>query len=217
MGESKGTLSAYGIVAGACAVLPIPMLDSYLGRLARGAGVRRAALRHGVTLSPEARDELAAPGAMHAAAGTALARVTRGLITRFNVPAATVGSLEDGVSAWLTATLLDRYFQTRTVPEGFVLEVEEARAIRRAVAAASIDGFTRLGVDAPRGLGRTLQRLGQAIERSADDRRASERIVDSVLDAVADVPEDVLAVFVAAFDARTEVIRAWSGRNQTAS
>lgn len=176
------------------------MLDTYLGTLARGAGVRRAAARHGVSLTSGAREVLASPGIVHAAAGTPAARLARRLVTYWNIPSTTLGSLEDGVAAWLTATLLDRYLETHPKSAGGKMDEGEAQTVRRAIGQASALGLARLGADSPRGIGRALQGLGRAIEHAGDDRRATQRMVDSLLDSMADVPEDVLAYFIEAFD-----------------
>src|SRR5690606_25929324 len=80
LGPARGAgVMVYAAASGLLTSVPVPFLDSLLGGLARGAALRRIAGRHGVRLTREARDVLAAPrgAGAGATAGRALPRLAR--------------------------------------------------------------------------------------------------------------------------------------------
>ena len=198
----RGNLTLYGVAAGLSAAVPLPAVDNWLGSLARGSTMRRVAMRYGVTLTPEAREILAAPGVAGTVRNTGPARFLRGILNVSVKPARLLGGFEDGLAALLGAAFLDHYLRTADRPPNTPLGIEEAERIRRAMSYAVENGFVSLAEAAPRGVGKVLQQAGRSLERSgADGRRAPERLVDAVLDSLADMPEDVMDGFLERFQA----------------
>ncbi len=195
-----GALSVYGGAAGMASALPLPFVDTVLGKLSRGAAVRRAALRHGVELTREAREILAAPGMASAAAASQPVRLVRSVLTRTSLPSGMIGALEDGLATWLAAVLLDHYLATSKRPRHAPLEASEARRVRAVMTRASVDAVAMRMRSTPKAIGDFLQALGGSLKAEDPSRTASERFVDTVLDAVADAPHAALAHLLEAFE-----------------
>jgi hypothetical protein len=196
----RGNLTLYGVAAGLSAAVPLPAVDNWLGSLARGSTMRRVAMRYGVTLTPEAREILAAPGVASTVRNAGPARFVRGILNISVKPARLLGGFEDGMAALLGAAFLDYYLRTADRPADAPLGIVEAERIRSAMSYAVENGFVSLAEAAPRGVGKLLQQAGRSLERNgADGRRAPERLVDAVLDSLADMPEDVMEGFLERF------------------
>ncbi len=196
----RGNLTLYGVAAGLSAAVPLPAVDNWLGALTRGSTMRRVAMRYGVTLTPEAREILAAPGVATTVRNTGPARFLRGILNVSVKPARLLGGFEDGLAALLGAAFLDYYLRTADRPPDTPLGIVEAERIRRAMSYAVEDGFISLAEAAPRGVGKLLQQAGRSLERDgADGRRAPERVIDAVLDSLSDLPEDVMESFLERF------------------
>src|SRR5690606_4911779 len=73
---ATGGVVVYAAVAGAASVVPVPFVDAFLAKLARGSAMRRVAARRGVRLTPEGRAVLARPG-LSSPLGSAPARLLR--------------------------------------------------------------------------------------------------------------------------------------------
>ncbi|MEM9193023.1 MAG: hypothetical protein AAGF12_27865 [Myxococcota bacterium] len=215
--QDAASLSVYGMAASAAAAVPVPLVDRWLGRLARGAALRRVCRWHGVRLTPRARQVLTdagsdlepAPQARTArlafrVAGflrDAAVRTARNAAARVIGPAARV---DDGLSAVSAAVLLDHYLRSYPRPSGPLL-YDEANRLRRAIDSAEVRGAVEALRSAPRGVLRTLYEAMQKVAADdPEDRTPVERVADHLLDAAADIPEEVTFRLERAFD------RAWA-------
>ena len=109
---------------------------------------------------------------------------------------------QEEVDALLSAVFMDYYLSKRSFTREVPIDRVEAARIRDAMLKATEGGIVALSKAAPRGIGKTLQVMGKALERAgAEGRSAPERFVDAFLDAIADSPENFLEYFVERFDA----------------
>jgi hypothetical protein len=198
--SARGPLGVYAVAAGLASAIPIPVLDSALGGLARGAAMRRVAERHGVRLRPDARELLAQP--MGASARGRRGRIVRAVALRVLAPLRVPARIEEVVETILSAALLDHYLTRADRPAGAPLHLDEARRIRRAIdaagtrtAAASVRSMPRSLLDAVRDAGRA------AVGFDDEDRTPAERTIDTLLDALADAQRGVSDDLRRAFDA----------------
>ncbi len=196
-----GGVAVYAAACGAAGAVPLPFVDALLGRLARGAAMRRVASRRGVRLTHAARAELARPGLSEPLASTS-ARLVRTALTRFVPPMRVVARLEDGVATFLGALMFDHYLATTTRHRDAAIDGREAARVRDAMERAWTGAGLETLRDAPAGLVELLVRAGKAGAQSdRDGRTALERIADALLDGAADVPEGLLQRMCDHFDA----------------
>lgn len=197
-GSSEHTL-VYAGLAGLAGVVPIPIVDGMVSALARGAAMRRVAMRHGVALSRSARKVLAAPGVREASGSTG-ARVVRSLVTRFVPPVRMAARAEDAVATVIAAVLLDHYLATADRTPGPIGELE-ARVLRAAMDAAIGPGAFASMRDAPAGVGRAMKDAVDSTRGDDDEGRGLvERVADVLLDGIADVPAGLALRLRTAFD-----------------
>jgi hypothetical protein len=182
-------------------VVPVPVLDVVLAKLARGSAMRRVAARRGVRLTPEARAILARPG-IASSLGSTPARLLRAAITRALAPVRVAARIEDATATLLSAILLDHYLATANRRRGAPLGEREATLVRAAMESAwAASGLEALRT-APLG---ALEVIGAALRASvqpdAEARGPIERFVDALLDGLADAPEDLIQRMRDHFDA----------------
>src|SRR5262245_4521623 len=114
------SVTVYATVAGFAGAVPIPILDSALSELARGAAMRRVARRHGVVLTPDARAILAGPGAL-APTSSERGRLLKAALSSVLAPLRIASRIEDGLGTLFAAVLLDHFLRRPDRPRGAAL------------------------------------------------------------------------------------------------
>jgi len=190
--SSAGFVPVYAVAAGLAAAIPMPFVDKWLARTARGSAMRRVASRHGLALSSDARrvlGEIGLPKDIRVRGYT----VARSVLQRYLFPMIPVGRLEDALAALASATLFDSYLRRRPYPAGTVLDAKDAKRIRKSIDAAMVQGMADLAKSMPQ-VTRELASESWSVVRTrdAEGRARTEAIVDHLLDTIADIPESLL-------------------------
>lgn len=196
----SGNVTVYAAAAGLASAVPIPFVDGIVAQAARGGAMRRIAMRHGVSLSPEARRVLGKAG-LDRDPKVKGYRLVRSIVQRFWLPLVALDRVEDGLSSLASSLLFQRYLELRAIPRGHVIEEPEAHRIRVAIDTALVGG---LG-DSVRSVPENVRELARAIVDSlktldGEGRGRHEAALDTLLDAVADIPEGVLDTLIDRFE-----------------
>jgi hypothetical protein len=198
------SVSVYAAVAGLASAVPVPLVDTLLSELARGAAMRRVARRHGVVLTQDARAILAGPGALRATSSDR-ARLLKSALSTVLAPFRIAARIEDAIGTLFAAMLLDHFLRRSGRPRGAALTEAEARRIRTATERAIADAGFDVIRTIPLGIWAVLKK-GFAAVAAADveGRSPLERLVDALLDGLADAPDDLVLTLVHHFDAALE-------------
>jgi hypothetical protein len=189
-----GRLGVYAALGASIGTVPLPWIPDALVRRVRGALVHDVAVRHGLSLAPDARNLLADPSGPDGSGG-ALAKTVRYLGVRLALKTLTrvgpVGAfwpIRRALQTYALGHLFDRYLAGRRPREGTRIEADEARRVRHAIDGA----LTRaLGVSvAP-------EPDPVAIE---DERDPGTALVDGLLLGTAGVPARLVRRLDVAFD-----------------
>jgi len=187
----------YAAAAGLATAVPVPFVDRALSGLARGAALRRVAKRRGIRLSRGARDVLSGGRISRDPKG----RWLRSAIASALAPVRVASRVDDAVSTWAAALLLDHHLVVADRPRRAPLTREEALRIRRAMDSAEVDAVLDSLRLAPRAvLDAIAGAVRSAIELDVEDRSPLERAVDSLLDAAAEAPDSIIDRLKQAFD-----------------
>lgn len=189
---APGRLSTLALVGGAAGVLPLPFLSWTALRRVKGAVAHDIASRHGLCLSKEAREALAAPlgGQRPTALLSTFAYLAKRTIGRLG-PLGIVPPLSAWLEVYALGLLFDRYLAKVRVSNTVRIEVVEAKRI-----AALID----------RSIRRTISLKSQAspgtpTSMPAEDARdPATRIFDAILLGLAAVPHSAQRRLESAFD-----------------
>ncbi len=190
-GSRLGVYAALGATIGA---VPLPWLPDSLVRRVRGALVHDIAVRHGLSLTRDARDVLAEPlgpdgprSLLSQAARFLGARFAARTLTRFG-PLALVWPARAALRTYTLGHLFDRYLDLSRVERAVRIDVEEARRVRLA-----IDGALSRAL--------TVHATARPEPSTIDDQRdAVTALVDGLLGVAAGVPERLVQRLDAAFD-----------------
>lgn len=198
--QAGASVSVYAVVTGLAGAVPVPMLDSVLSELSRGAAMRRVARRHGVALSSEARAILSSPGSVHATSSER-GRLLKTALSSMLAPFRVAARIEDAFGTLFAAVLLDHFLRKSSRPAGAALTADEARPVRSATETAIAEaGFDALKT-IPVGLYRIVRRSFEALGRpDREQRTLVERFMDSLLDGLADAPDDLVDTLTHHFD-----------------
>jgi hypothetical protein len=187
-------LGVYAALGASAAALPLPWVPDAFARRVRGALVHDIAVRHGLSLTPEAREALAEPSGPDGPRG-AVSQVLRflgvklaaRLLTRLG-PIAMVWPLQSALRTFVLGRMFHRYLERARSEPAVRVDVAEARRVRRA-----IDGALAHAMNVP---------PPPAEEPTVidDQRDATTVLVDGLLGAAAGVPERLLRRLDAAFD-----------------
>jgi uncharacterized protein (DUF697 family) len=184
----------YAALGGWVGALPLPWIPDLLVSSIRGALVHDLAVRHGVSLSPEAREVLAnpAPPGVHRGWLTQAVRFFGGklamqTLTRFG-PVGIIWPARVAVGTFALGYLFDRYLAGGRHGRAVRIDAEEARRVRAAVDAAAMRALS--------------SKPGPMEEpRAIDDQRdATTTVMDTMLSLAAGLPGRVLDHLDAAFD-----------------
>jgi hypothetical protein len=189
---APGRLSVMALLGLFAGAVPLPILPGAALRRVKGALAHDIASRHGLSLTEEARKEIAEPSrtARSGALLATIAFLTRRTLRRFGVL-----GLVPPVAAWLEVyalgLLFDRYLDRVRSSQTLRIHGAEATLVRKAIDAA-----------VSRALSPKLElkpRHG-TVEPSEELRDFSTRLLDGILLAAAAVPDHLQRRLETAFD-----------------
>jgi hypothetical protein len=190
----RGRLGVYAAIGASLGSVPVPWLPDALARRVRGALVHDVAVRHGLSLTREARDLLAEPSGPDGPRGLLAqamrffgARLALRALTSFG-PIAFVWPLRNALGTYLLGHLFDRYLELARTERAVRVDVEEARRVRLAIDGAIL---------------RSLTVVTPPLEEPTiidDQRDAGAVVVDTVLGLAAGLPARLMSRLEAAFD-----------------
>lgn len=186
-----GRLSVYAALGAAAGTIPLPFLPDMGAKRVCGALAQDVCSRHGLSLTPEAREVLAAPfGGGNGVLGFAVRYAAGKFLTSRFSPIGFLAPVRSALFTFSLGHLLARYIQSVRTDVSVRVDGEEARRIRRLIDDALA---TTLSLDL----------RGEAIPVSSapeDLRDAVTRVLDSVIIAGASVPDWMVRRLDAAFD-----------------
>ena len=187
---SSGRLSVYAALGGITGAVPLPWLPDALARRIRGALVYDIAARHGLSLSPDAREALCEPSGVEGPRSL-LSHITRflglKLLARIG-PVAFVAPARDALTTYVLGRLFDRYLSRARSGRAIRIDVDEARAVRKAIDRALIHALS------------TDTKRADVTAAPEELRDGITQFVDSVIGATAGVPEFLIRRIDTAFD-----------------
>lgn len=190
----RGRIGVYAAMGASIGAVPLPWLPASIARRVRGALVNDIAVRHGVSVTTEARAALADPAGVDATRGWLEqgvrfvgVRLAARALARLG-PIGMVWPLRDAVRTFALGHLFDRYLATLRTERAVRIDVEEARLVRRAIDGA----FARAITLAP-----------EPIEEPTpvdDQRDAMTALLDGLFSLAAGVPDRLVRRLDLAFD-----------------
>jgi hypothetical protein len=195
IGPPAGQLVMYAALGAIAGALPVPWVpDALLARL-RGALAHELAARHGVSLTPEAREVLAEPGGASTHAPTMTTQALRFLgvrllsraLARFG-PFGLLWPAREAMRVGVFGHLFGRYLDQSRVERAIRVDRDEARRVRRAIDGAVVRAFS---------VGAPPRREAATID---DQRDPGTALVDGLIGVAADLPSRLTARLEAAFD-----------------
>jgi len=190
----RGRVGVYAALGASVGALPLPWIPDSLARRVRGALVHDVAVRHGLSLTNEARAVLADPwksdaprGVMAQAVRFVGVRLVARTLTRFG-PLGALWPARNALLTFALGHLFDRYLATARTERAVRIDLDEARRVRAAIDAAVLRA---LSVPTP------------AVDEPTiidDQRDATTALVDGLLGVIAGVPGRLLARLEEGFD-----------------
>ncbi len=202
--QAGASVSVYALMTGLAGAVPVPLLDSVLSELSRGAAMRRVAKRHGVQLTPDARGVLASPGSIHATSSDR-GRLLKAALSSVLAPFRIAARIEDAFGTLFSAVLLDHFLRRPDRPVRAALTAAEARRVRSATETAIAEAGFDVIKTIPLGLWGILRRAFDVLLAADEEGRTPvERFVDAILDGFADAPDDLVNTLTLHFDLALE-------------
>jgi hypothetical protein len=190
---NRGRLGTYSAIAASVTALPLPWLPDSLLHRVRGALAHDVAVRHGLSLTREAREILAQPSA-DGPRGLA-SQAMRYLGVRFAIramarfgPIAFVWPLRHALRTYVLGHLFGRYLDVGRTERAVRIDIAEARRVRHAIDGAMARALT---VEAP---------AAHAPTEIDDQRDSATALVDTLLGLAAGLPDRFMRRLDAAFD-----------------
>ncbi len=188
-------LGVYAALGATASSMPLPWVPDSLSRRVRGALVQDIAMRHGLSLTRDARDVLAEPAGPDGprslvsqlgryASGRAVRVLSRVVTRRLGL----LWPLREALAVYTLGHLFDRYLESSRPTRAVRIDVEEARHVRQAIEGALARALT---VVAPPPIEPTV---------IDDQRDALTALVDGLLSAAAGVPSMLVHRLDVAFD-----------------
>lgn len=186
-----GRLGAFTLLGAAAGTVPLPWVPAALARRVRGALVQDIVARHGLSLSPEARDVFAEPDRRERSKSfgrEAMKFLTKRMLGRLG-PLALFPPVRSGVDTFVLGHLVSRYLVSRQEPSIRIHE-EEAITVRRIIDRALTHTLTS-----------GIEGQPESFEPPPEDLRDEvTQAVDGVLIATATIPSWLVRRLDAAFD-----------------
>jgi hypothetical protein len=190
----RGRLATYAALGATLGAVPLPWVPGTLVRRVRGAVVHDIAVRHGLSLTQEAREvlcESAGPDGTRGVVARAVrflgVRLAAQALTRVG-PFAALWPLRNALRTYVLGHLFDRYLELGRTERAVRIDAGEARRVRAAVDGALARALT---ADPPRVAEPTV---------FDDQRDPTTAFVDGVLGLAAGVPARLFGRLDAAFD-----------------
>ncbi len=189
-----GRLGVYTALGATVAAVPFPWLPDALTRRVRGALVHDVAVRHGLSLTPGAREVLSEPSAPEAPRGFVSQAVrffglklAARMLARMG-PVALIWPVHTALRTYVLGRLFDRYLERWRTERAVRIDAEEARRVRSALDGALARAIT--------------VHVAPTEERAAvdDQREPMTALVDGLIGVAAGVPERLLRRLEVAFD-----------------
>lgn len=188
---NPGRLGVYAAMGATVGAVPLPWVPDSLVRRVRGAVAHDVAVRHGVSLTSDAREVLSEPSGTRGL----LAQTTRFVGARLAIrllgrvgPVRWLWPLRNAVQTYVLGRLFDRYLQQGRAERAVRVDAAEARRVRKAID----DTLLRvLSVEVP------PREEPTVID---DQRDATTAFVDGLLGLVAGAPSRLGDRLDAAFD-----------------
>lgn len=192
-GAAPGRLSVMALIGLAAGALPLPFVPGAVLKRVRGALAHDVAARYGLSLTDEARREMAAPSRT-ARSGALLATVA--FVARRTFRRLGVLGLVPPAAAWLEVyalgLLFDRYLERVRASQAVRIHDGEAKLVRKAIDSAISRALSpRLDLPPRKDVSEPTEEL----------RTLSTRLFDGVLLAAAAIPDHLQRRLEAAFDA----------------
>jgi uncharacterized protein (DUF697 family) len=195
-----GRLGTYTIMGAATGIVPLPWVPDAIARRVRGALVHDIASRHGVSLTPEARQVLVEPAGTEGSRGYIKQGVTFAVtrvLGRFG-PFAAIAPVRSALATFVLGHLFHRYLDGARATRSVRMDVEEARRVRHAIDQALVYALTT----EPR------PSREDAPFAPEDLREQTTAVVDGVIIGIASLPGWVVRRLDAAFDEVLSSVRA---------
>jgi len=190
---APGRLSVMALIGLAAGAMPVPFVPGAVLKRVRGALAHDIAARYGLSLTDEARREMAEPSrtARSGALLATIAFVTRRTLRRFGML-----GLVPPLAAWLEVyalgLLFDRYLERVRASQALRIHEGEAKLVRKAIDSAVSRAFSPKLELLPR----------QGVSEPTEELRTfSTRLFDGVLLAASAIPDHLRRRLEAAFDA----------------
>jgi hypothetical protein len=190
----RGRLSVYAALGATAGAVPLPWVPDSLVRRVRGAVVHDVAVRHGLSLSAEARDVLSEPAGPDGPRGLVAQtmqfvglRLAARAFTRLG-PLRTLWPVRNALQTYVLGHLFDRYLELARTERAVRIDASEARHVRQAIDGAIVRALT---VEAPVALEPTV---------IDDQRDAFTSFIDGMLGLAAGLPSRLVGRLDAAFD-----------------
>jgi hypothetical protein len=189
-----GRLGVYTALGASLGWVPLPWLPDALARRVRGALLHDIAVRHGLSLSPEARKVLCEPagpdgprGLLGQAVRFVGMRVAGRALSRVG-PWGLVWPARDALQTFVLGHLFDRYVEVGRRERAVRIDADEARRVRHALEGALVRALTveTTPVEEP-----------AAID---DQRDVTTIVIDGLVGMVAGVPDRLVRRLDTAFD-----------------
>ncbi len=195
-----GRIGAYTALGGVASAVPLPWLPDVVLRRIRGAMVHEIAMRHGLSLSTEARAILSEPSGVDGPRGlleNGIRFAAGKLLSRFG-PFGIFPPVRSAVSTFLLGHLFERYLEISRSDRSIRINVEEARRVRRAIEQAIVLAFTA----------DTSQHRDPRPIAAEDMRDQLTQIIDGVIMKITSLPNWLTRRVEAAFDDSLATMRA---------
>jgi hypothetical protein len=190
----RGRLGVYAAVGASVGAVPLPWVPDSLVRRVRGALVHDVAVRHGLSLSRDARDVLSEPAGPDGPRGLVAqtlrfvgVRLAARALTRFG-PLRLLWPVRNALQTYVLGHLFDRYLEQGRIERAVRVDAGEARRVRQAIDGALARALT---VEAPPAEEPTV---------IDDQRDPATAFVDALLGLAAGVPGRLVGRLDAAFD-----------------
>lgn len=189
-----GRLGVLSLMGGASGIVPLPFVPSRIQYRIRGAIVHDVAQRHGLVMTPEARQVLAEPGSTdpQRARIRSVANYVAGRVLRRLGPVWVLTPALAAMETYTLGHLLDRYLDGARTKASVRIQAAEAHVVRRMIDRSLVRA---LSPDLP-------VRNEDRVEPPAEDLREElTRLTDGALLFTASIPAWLLRRLDAAFDA----------------